>query len=236
MEILRASLTNDEVYRWLSSEHKNSTENIRVGEGCHSNTMLISDDTISAHAALMSSAIRHIYEGKQRNRIILSFAHRDFPGSMQTRPLPVVPYLQYPCTNDASWIVRIPEDLLAEIRMKAKIAGLKENGGYLFGHIDYKRHIIYPLNIFMPRDSRGTKSGFRLGTSGLKDYKKEIAHRSIKQMEYIGDWHSHPACSLDMSVIDLTTCSTDVMSQLKNGIGLCVITKTNDTKFFLLSK
>ena len=236
MEILRASLTNDEVYRWLFSESKNSTENIRVGEGCHSNTMRISDDTISAHAALMSSAIRHIYEGKQHNRIILSFAHRDFPGSMQTRTLPVMPYLQFPCTNDTSWIVRIPEDLLAEIRLKAKIAGQKENGGYLFGHIDYKRHIIYPLNNFMPRDSRGTRSGFRLGTSGLKDYKKEITRRSIEQMEYLGDWHSHPGCSLDMSVIDLTTCSTDVLPQLKNFIGLCVITKTNDTRFFILSK
>lgn len=72
MEILHASLSNDEVYSWLSSERKNSTENIRVGEGCHSNTMRISDDTISAHAALMSSAIRHIYEGEQYNRIILS--------------------------------------------------------------------------------------------------------------------------------------------------------------------
>ena len=236
MEILRTSLTNEEVYHWLSSERKNSTENIRVGEGCHSNTMRISDDTISAHAALMSSAIRYIYEGKQRNRIILSFAHRDFPGCMQTFTLPVVPYIQYPCTNDASWTVRIPEDLLAEIRLKAKIAGQKENGGYLFGHIDYKRHIIYPLNNFMPRDSRGTKSGFRLGTSGIKDYKKKIANRSIEQMEYIGDWHSHPACPLDMSFIDLSTCSTDVLPQLKNGIGLCVITKTNDTKFFLLSR
>lgn len=88
----------------------------------------------------------------------------------------------------------------------------------------------------MPRDSKGTKSGFHLGTSGLKDYKKEIYRRSIGQMEYIGDWHSHPASSLDMSVIDITTCALDVLPQLKNGIGLCVITKTNDTKFFLLAR
>ena len=236
MEILRASLTKDDVYHWLSSERKNSTENIRVGEGCHSNTMRISDDTISAHAALMSSAIRHIYEGKQLNRIILSFAHRVFPGSMYTCTLQVKTYQQFPCANDSSWTVRIPEDLLAEIRLKAKVAGKNENGGYLFGHIDYKRRVIYPLNHYMPRDSRGTKSGFRLGTSGLKDYKKEIDRRTIGQMKYIGDWHSHPACSLEMSAIDITTCYADVLPQLKNGIGLCVITKPNDTKFFLLSK
>lgn len=236
MEILRASLSNDEVYRWLSSERKNSTENIRVGEGCHSNTMRISDDTISAHAALMSSAIRHIYEGKQCNRIILSFAHRDFPGSMQTHTLPVRPFHQFPCENDTAWTIRIPQDLLDDIRLKAKIAGQNENGGYLFGHIDYKRRVIYPLIHYMPHDSKGTKSGFRLGTSGLKDFIKEINKRSIGQMEYLGDWHSHPACSLDMSAIDITTCYADVLPQLKKGIGLCVITKTNDTRFFLLTK
>lgn len=162
--------------------------------------------------------------------------HIDFPGSMHTFTLPVKSYQQFPCANDATWTVRIPEDLLAEIRLKAKITGQKENGGYLFGHIDYKRRILYLLNHFMPRDSKGTKSGFRLGTSGLKDYKKMIAQRSIDQVEYIGDWHSHPACALDMSAIDLTTCALDVLPQLKNGIGLCVITKTNDTKFFLLSR
>lgn len=236
MELLRASLTNDEVYHWLSAERKNSTENIRVGEGCHSNTMRISDDTISAHAALMSSAIRHIYEGEQRNRIILSFAHRDFPGSMKTLTLPVNPYQQYICENDTSWTVRIPEDLLKEIRLKADIAGKHETGGYLFGYIDVKRRIIYPINHFTPSDSRGSKSGFRLGTSGLKDHKKQINLRSTGQIVYIGDWHSHPASSLDMSDIDITTCASDVLPQMKNGVGLCVITKTNDTKFFLLSR
>lgn len=236
MEILRAALSNDQVYRWLSSERKNSTENIRVGEGCHSNTMRISDDTISAHAALMSSAIRHIYEGEQRNRIILSFAHRDFPGSMQTCTLPVKHYQQFACANDITWTVRVPDDLLADIRLKAMIAGQKENGGYLFGHIDYKRKVIFLLIHYMPGDSKGTKSGFRLGTRGLKGFKEMMVKRSIGQMQYIGDWHSHPACPMDMSAIDITTCYADVLPQLKNGIGLCVITKTNDTKFFLLAR
>ena len=236
LEILRASLTNDEVYHWLTSERKNSTENIRVGEGCHSNTMRISDDTISAHAALMSSAIRHIYEGNQHNRIMLSFANRDYPGSMQTLNLSVKSYQQFQCANDSNWTVRIPEDLLTDIRLKAKIAGNNENGGYLFGHIDHKRRVIYPLIHYMPRDSKGSKSGFRLGTSGLKDFKKLIDRRSIGQMEYIGDWHSHPACSLDMSAIDIKTCYADVLPQLKSSIGLCVITKNNNTNFFLLSR
>ena len=154
---------------------------------------------------------------------------------MQTSDITVKPYLQFQCANNTSWIVRIPEDLLAEIRLKAKIAGQKENGGYLFGHIDYKRKVVYPLNHYMPRDSRGTKTGFRLGTSGLKDYKKAIAQRSVGQMEYIGDWHSHTTPSLEMSETDITTCSSEVKPELKNRKGLCVITKAYDTKFYLIS-
>ena len=86
----------------------------------------------------------------------------------------------------------------------------------------------------MPRDSRGTRSGFHLGTNGLKDYKKEIEQRSIEQMEYIGDWHSHPTCSLNMSAIDIKTCKEEVLPKLKNGIGICIITNTNETNCFLV--
>lgn len=236
MEILNASLSDDLIYNWLSSERKNSTEDIRIGEGCHSNTMRISDDTISAHAALMSSVVRHTYEGEHHNSIILSFANRDFPGSMQTHTLTVNNYIQFPCENNTDWAVRIPEALLYELRWKAKIAGKKETGGYLFGHIDHKRRVIYPLNYFTPRDSHGSKSGFKLGTKGLDDHKAIIAERTSSQMVYIGDWHSHTSFNLDMSIIDIATCLKAVKPELPNDIGLCVITNHNDTKFFLLTK
>ena len=235
MEILRNSLTNNQIYQWIAEEKKNSMENIRVGEGCHSNTMRISDDIISAHAAIMSSAIRHLYEGQQQNRIILSFANHDFPGSMQTYELPVNRYIQFKCANDNEWQVRIPEDLLKEIRIKAKAKGKNETGGYLFGHIDYKHKTIYALSHFTPTDSLGSKNGFKLGISGLKDHKKFIAQRCIGQMEYIGDWHSHPETTLDMSSIDFATCQEKVVHELPHGIGVCVITKTTQTKFFLIS-
>lgn len=235
MEILRNSLSNDQIYQWIAKEKKNSMEDVRIGEGCHSNTMRISDDTISAHAAVMSSAIRHLYEGQQQNQIILSFANHDFPGSMQTLVIPVHNYQQFNCENDTEWSVRIPKILLDSIRLKAKIANKKETGGYMFGFIDHKRKIIYPLEYFTPQDSHSTPTEFKLGTSGLKDYKKKISQRSADQLEYIGDWHSHPKTTLDMSAIDIATCQENVIHELPHGIGVCVITKTTQTKFFLIS-
>lgn len=234
MEILSEAIKDDLIYRWLVSEKKNSNENIRVGEGCHSNTMRISDDTISAHAAIMSSLIRHIYEDTTQNRIVLSFANRDFQGSMSTCSLEVRPYRPFTCVNAPEWSVRIPDNLLNQIHIKARVGGKKENGGYLYGNIDHKRKIIYVLDNFMPRDSRGTPSSFRLGTSGLKEHERLVNQRTAGQMQYLGDWHSHPESSLDMSTIDMATSLSDVLPKLKSGIGLCVITKASDTRFHLI--
>ena len=235
MEILRAAISNEQIYRWLSAEKKNSLENIRIGEGCHSNTMRISDDTISAHAALMSSIIRHINEDKRNNEIILSFANTDFHGSMTTHAITVEDYEQFSCSNALNWYIRIPNSLLKQIRIKAKIGGKNETGGYLYGHIDHKRKTIYILNQFTPPDSKGKKTTFRLGTRGVKDYRNNLSKRTINQIEYIGDWHSHPVSSLEMSEKDISTSEHDVLPELRRGIGICVITNAHDTKFYLIA-
>lgn len=235
MEILRSAISNEQIYRWLSAEKKNSLENIRIGEGCHSNTMRISDDTISAHAALMSSIIRHINEDKRNNEIILSFANTDFHGSMTTHAITVEDYEQFSCSNALNWYIRIPNSLLKQIRIKAKIGGKNETGGYLYGHIDHKRKTIYILNQFTPPDSKGKKTTFRLGTRGVKDYRNNLSKRTINQIEYIGDWHSHPVSSLEMSEKDISTSEHDVLPELRRGIGICVITNAHDTKFYLIA-
>ena len=197
--------------------------------------MRISDDTISAHAALMSSIIRHINEDTQNNQIILSFANIDFHGSMTTHAITVEEYEQFSCNNALNWYIRIPNSLLKQIRIKAKIGGNNETGGYLYGHIDYKRKTIYILNQFTPSDSKGKKTSFRLGTSGVKDYRNNLSKRTINQVEYIGDWHSHPVSSLEMSEKDISTSEHDVLPELRRGIGICVITNAHDTKFYLIA-
>lgn len=235
MEILRSAIADDLIYKWLSSEKKNSMENIRIGEGCHSNTMRISDDTISAHAALMSSIIRHINEDTHNNQIILSFANIDFHGSMTTHAITVEDYEQFTCSNALNWYIRIPNSLLSQIRLKAKIGGKNETGGYLYGHIDHKRKTIYILNQFTPCDSKGKKTSFRLGTSGVKDHRNNLSKRTVNQIEYIGDWHSHPISSLEMSEKDIRTSEHDVLPELRHGIGICVITNAHDSKFYLIT-
>lgn len=237
MEVLKASINNNDISCWLQDERKNSTENIRIGEGCHSNTMRISDDTISAHAAIMSLVIKQIFENGITNSIVFSFANKEFSGSIHTKKISIPKYLQFMCENNSEWVIRIPEDHLQEIRRKAKIKGKNETGGFVFGYIDKKRKIIYPILSETPTDIFSSKSRLTLGAKKTNEIKKKYTTRSAGQIIYLGDWHSHPTGSLNMSEIDLAT-NKDILEsgELIENVGLCTITNKTETRFFLISK
>ncbi len=227
----------DNVYRWLKDEKRNTAENIRIGEGCHSNTMKISDDTISIHAGVISNIIRHLFEGgrEQSNSIYMSYTNKEYKGSVGSeRFLDIPDYLEFTCSNDADWRVRIPKDLLDDIRLKAKIKNSKETGGYLYGCLDKKRRIIYPLLHHYPVDSKMGHDRLILGSKGRKDYDKLVRDRSFGQLLYIGDWHSHPNSALEMSEIDIDTCYR-IGQTLGQKPGMCIITNKNETKFYTIA-
>jgi hypothetical protein len=43
-----------------------------------------------------------------------------------------------------------------------------------------------------PQDSSGSITAFERGVSGLAAAVKEAAKRSLHQVRYVGEWHSHP--------------------------------------------
>lgn len=235
-EVLRQAITDDDYSSWLTQEKKNTLEDVRIGEGCHSITMKVSDDTISSHAALMSTVIRKINEPKSTDGFLLSIANDMYPGSMVTIWSDAPDYLDFECVNNTQWHVRISQILLTAIRKETRIYGKKETGGYLFGNIDYKRHLIYVAEQFIPEDSIHSETELCLGKKGFPEYDNHIMKRTANQLYYIGDWHSHPIAPLAMSETDINTSCDRVLPAMPNGIGLCVITKSNDTKFFFLSK
>lgn len=235
-EILRQAINDDDISVWLNQEKKNTLEDVRIGEGCHSNTMRVSDDTISSHAALMSSAIRHIFESGSEDGFTLTIANDEFPGSMFTTWYGAPDFREFQCDNDPKWHVRIPSDLLNEIRILAKKQRQTETAGYLFGQIDYKRHLVYVVDHFVPIDSKQEKNQVGLSKNGFIEYDRKVESRTANQLYYIGDWHSHTINSLEMSPKDIQTCHDQVLPAMKSGIGLCVITKANNTKFFLISE
>jgi hypothetical protein len=84
------------------------------------------------------------------------------------------------------WTVTLPrvlEDRILEMRT-AKLPA--ETGGVLFGVVDLVG--AWPE----PADSRGTETEFVRGTMGLRQAVEEAIGKTLDQVRYVGEWHSHP--------------------------------------------
>jgi integrative and conjugative element protein (TIGR02256 family) len=80
-----------------------------------------------------------------------------------------------------------------------------ETGGVLMGVVDVAAMRIDVVDAWdQPPDSRGSLALFERGTGGLKQRVFEAMERTLDQVRYVGEWHSHPRHhSTDPSDIDV---------------------------------
>ncbi|SHH42081.1 ThiF family adenylyltransferase [Bradyrhizobium erythrophlei] len=68
-----------------------------------------------------------------------------------------------------------------------------ETGGVLMGVVDVAAKRIDVVDAWdQPPDSRGSASLFERGTGGLKRRVFDAMERTLDQVRYVGEWHSHP--------------------------------------------
>lgn len=229
MYLLRVCLTKEEyeedLGRWFRTEANYTLDRLRIGEGCHSNTMILSDDLISTHAGIASNLIRNHNYTKRKNEIFLSFLDYDWPGSCHTERFEVAPFHSFSAGEE--WVVRIPEDLKETIYKSSKSSN-KETGGYLFGTIDYKHKTLYVLHSFEPRDTKKYSTRLRLGVKGLKEEISRIKNLTADSVHYLGDWHSHPNGSIERSDIDMATSNYILSEEMDNNFVLTIICNGKD--------
>jgi len=236
MQLLREAIEDDDISDWFKDERRYNYDYVRVGEGCHSNTMKINDDIISAHTALAARIIRNLFDKCAKNNAYLSFADLDFQGSMFSLKYIIPSFEKFTCQNNSQWEVRIPSDLLQYIKKEAKVGGKREVGEYMMGYVDTKYRRIYVLDSFKPKDSLRQTSRIELSMKGWKEHKETIKQRTSDMMHYLGDWHSHPTGSLLPSSIDKATFEYLITREIDGIYGLGLITNTHEIKTYLLEK
>ena len=233
MYLASLAVENEELNQWICQEARYNHDLVRIGEGCHSNTMILSDDIISTHTAIASNIIRNMFEGKQNNTAYLSFTDIDYIGQVFTDMFEIPQFVSIKCEGNSEWVVRIPVDILNSIYRYARKTK-KEIGGYMMGNIDrtYKR--IYVLHHFVPEDSLQQTTKISLGRKGWRNEYNKVVQKTSNVLDYIGDWHSHPKGSLQMSATDIITNYKIKQEEIPWDYGLCLITNGKETKAFLL--
>lgn len=112
------------------------------------------------------------------------------------------------CTKVDGWRIYLCEELYLRLQSlrnhKIESCGNKETGGVLLGTFDMERKVMYVFDtIEAPNDSKESNASFERGVAGVIDEFERYRKITDGQIQYLGEWHSHPkGCAPTPSVFD----------------------------------
>lgn len=94
------------------------------------------------------------------------------------------------------WTISYSSSVAREIEALRAEKLPDETGGVLLGVVDTSRQMIHIVQaLAAPLDSSGSPTSFERGVLGLRESLADAAKRSLHQVRYVGEWHSHPSGS-----------------------------------------
>ena len=184
------TLTNHILSRALFYSNVN---NVRIGQSCSSQTMVVDDAKISLMAATMSLKIQAtLSEGTAENGEIF-FVRYDNNYSTITESLVVPEYIKVNSIIKRDWEVYLSKSTYDEMKELLHDKSPKETGGVLIGSVfSFAKLVVVTGIIPAPPDSTEDINRFILGTEGLEDSVKKLEKKTNGKVTYLGTWHSHP--------------------------------------------
>jgi len=190
LDALEAQYYNAIINSAWGVDHLDGNQSILwVGAGCRDVSAIISNEAIQLHAATLARQIRLL---KNKPESCMRIWSADFEtGAVVVHEIMVQPSLRCCCGEwQVIWDAGIQKKLC-----QVRNAHLPcETGGIILGYVDQKLKHIYVVDILKaPPDSEADRTGFTRGLEGLKSELDKVRQRTAKIVDYIGEWHSHPA-------------------------------------------
>lgn len=162
---------------------------IRVGAGCRDVSFIISYEIIQFHAAMLARQIRLLRD--QPKAYICIWTYNSETDALSSYKIVACLPIISKCRD---WNVIMDSDLKEKIS-KTRMSQLpNETGGVILGYVDHKLKNMYVVDMLnAPPDSAADRTGFTRGIIGLKEDLDEVRLRTANIVDYIGEWHSHPA-------------------------------------------
>lgn len=194
--LITCAIDDIDIKKFLFGDSVGSYDQIRIGEGCHSSTLKMSDARLSIFAAGMSERISSYirYGFPEQGELLVGLLDEHEMGA-KWLDIPLPKFEQH-ITNDG-WFVRIASNIIDDMRISLQEHSPNETGGVLVGNISWATHtIIITKTLPAPEDSKRSSTTFELGTKGLKEKIEKIHNSTNNHLTYVGTWHSHPAGGL----------------------------------------
>ncbi len=162
-------------------------EGVAYSGSCRSLSSRIPGSSISALSGLIDTEISAAFESE---RAIICIKTIEITGTVSVSKVIGSPAQRKSITG---WEVSVSGSLKAALSAERIKYLPNETGGALLGIIDHAtRHIHVTGFISAPPDSSGTDIGFERGIQGLLPAIKDAGEKILGQIQYVGEWHSHP--------------------------------------------
>ena len=192
-------------YRHLISENclaghlKRNHGRIRYATSCRDVSSTIPQDFVALQAAICSRTIHKLTSNEQACMSIWRTDENQI--NVQGYPFPVRNSITCKIGN---WTLCTDEGFIDKVHEARANKLPNETGGVLVGSYDMQRKIVYVVDCLLsPPDSEEWPTHYIRGCQGLRSQVEKIQEITENQLEYVGEWHSHPPnCSVKPSPDD----------------------------------
>ncbi|MBX3109938.1 MAG: Mov34/MPN/PAD-1 family protein [Fimbriimonadaceae bacterium] len=156
---------------------------------CRHVTSKVPQELMGLHASQSVRLLRRWLKDGGPLLTVLS-TNREDESCRQTRielgePIYVNPPGEWKIETDTKFLAALFEQRAAHLP--------NETGGVLLGQIDVQRRVMYVCHqIPAPPDSKHQPTMYIRGNEGLAAAYEEVQKRTMGQLVYLGEWHSHP--------------------------------------------
>jgi hypothetical protein len=181
-----------ETYRRLTSQELADTSAaMRIGEGCSSVTMRMSDARVSMFAAPMSELISRWTKDPPGTGALMVARVADDGVSVTWERYDIHP-VTIVRAGETSTAVRIAANVVSAVAAEVARWPKVETGGVLMGRYSEVTDTFYVCDeLEAPPDSTRSATEFVLGTQGLSARINEYVSNRRGALYCLGTWHSH---------------------------------------------
>ncbi len=160
----------------------------RYGNGCRDVSATVPQEGVAVHAGLLSHRIRKAAASSDAAVVINRWSREIGAVSVvnvaATAPIAVV---------IAGWQVLLHSAVVQQLVEQRTKNLPDETGGILVGVVDRTQHSLAVIGMMpAPPDSDAWPTSFIRGSNGLATMVSRTLKRTLGNVAYVGEWHSHP--------------------------------------------
>lgn len=161
---------------------------IRYARSCRDVSSAIPANLVGLHAAIAADDIRNAHQADGAKAIV--WRTSGSPIEVQSTEIVIHPVER---TSTGDWTLVVTRSVVSRLSELRAAKLPNETGGVLIGGYDLSRRIVYVVDtILSPPDSEEWPTLYIRGAKGLATEVERVTAVTDGQLEYVGEWHSHP--------------------------------------------